>query len=368
MRILHVTKKYPNALGGDAIVVSSLEKEQTKQGHIVYIATTNCPEIIEKESLYKFGLKDKAKNLDKISFKRVFSLIILTYQGLLYIKKIKPDVIHSHSSDIGFIISIPAKAYHIPVINTAHIVTFTNKEYHPIKRFAELFFLKYAGFKKIITVDKSSLSGFKKERIKRVEYIPNGVDLEYYCKQKAGKDDQIIRFLFIGRLEKQKGLEYLLQAVRILKNQNKKFLVTIVGNGSQEKNLKKLSKELEIEELIKFEGIIENKLIPEQYQNADIFILPSIHEGFPLVNLEAMASGLPIIATNVGSIPETVKDGVNGILVRPRDAEKLAEAMKKLIENETLRNQLGNKGREIAKEEYGWKKIAGKIMTAYATL
>lgn len=217
MKILHVTKKYPNALGGDAVVVSNLEKEQKKRGHFVYVLTTNCSEIVQKENVYKFGLKDKAKNLDKITFRRLFSLIILAYEGFFLLRKTKPDVIHTHSPDIGFIISIPARVYHIPLINTAHIVSFTNKEYGPIKRISELFLLKYAGFKKIIIVDKSSLEGFVKAGIKNVEYIPNGVDFEYYSRQKAVKGDHLIRFLFIGRLEKQKGLEYLLQAVSALK-------------------------------------------------------------------------------------------------------------------------------------------------------
>lgn len=81
-----------------------------------------------------------------------------------------------------------------------------------------------------------------------------------------------------------------------------------------------------------------------------------------------MASRLPIIATNVGSVPETVKDGINGIMVRPRDIENIAEAMKKMIENKPLRERLGNKGREIAETEYCWKEISGKIMAVYTAL
>ena len=100
MKILHLTKKYPDALGGDAVVVSNLEKEQTKIGHEVFILTSNCPEIKEKENVFKFGLKDISLNLDRITIRRVISLIILLFLGFKYLRRLKPDVIHAHSADL----------------------------------------------------------------------------------------------------------------------------------------------------------------------------------------------------------------------------------------------------------------------------
>ena len=89
MRILHVTKKYPNALGGDAIVSFNLEKQQKKLGHKVFILTTNCDEILEKPNIIKFGLKDLAQNWDFVTFKRLFSSLILFFLSFCIIYKQK---------------------------------------------------------------------------------------------------------------------------------------------------------------------------------------------------------------------------------------------------------------------------------------
>ncbi len=124
MRILQVTKKYPNALGGDAIVTFNLEKQQMKLGHEVFILTTNCDEIIDKPNVIKFGLKDLAQNWDFVTFKRLFSSLILFFLSFSLIKKIRPDVVHSHSVDLGFILSFICKLYKIPIINQCHGVFF----------------------------------------------------------------------------------------------------------------------------------------------------------------------------------------------------------------------------------------------------
>ena len=101
------------------------------------------------------------------------------------------------------------------------------------------------------------------------------------------------------------------------------------------------------------------------YANADIFVLPSYYEAQGIVLLEAMASGLPCVATNIGGIPETVIDGKNGILVEPRNPMKLAQAILTLAEDEDLRLKYGRMGRKRVVEEYDWRKIASKTEKVY---
>ena len=117
MRILHITKKYPNALRGDTIVSFNLEKQQKKLEHEAFILTTNCDEIIDKPNVIKFGLKDLAQNWDIVTFKRLFSSLILFFLSFSLIKKIRPDVVHSHPIDLGSILSFVCKLYKIPIIN-----------------------------------------------------------------------------------------------------------------------------------------------------------------------------------------------------------------------------------------------------------
>ena len=366
MKILHITKKYPEALGGDAVVVYNLEKQQKKAGHKVFILTSNCSEIVEKESIHKFGLRDSAPNQDKITFRRVISLFILLFSGFKYIKNLKPDIIHSHSTDLGFFISFPARLYHIPVVNTCHGVTFPDKQYGFAKRFAEKFFLKYGGFKKIITVDKSSLKFLEEAGINNAMYTPNGVDIEHFDRQRLQKrENRKIRFLFVGRLESEKGLEYLFHAVKLLQGRTKNFDVLLVGDGAQRKRLEILAQSLDIEEYVQFKGKVNMNSVIDIYRNSDVFVLPSIHEGFGIVNLEAMASRLPIVATNVGGVPEIIKDGENGLLVEPKDSKALANAMLKLIGDKNLRNKLGENGRKLVEEKYSWARVGIDVQRVY---
>ena len=371
MKILHITKKYPEALGGDAVVVYNLEKQQEKIGHKVSIVTSNCSGIKNKENVFKFGLKDIAPNLDKITIRRVMSLIILFFWGLKRLGKLYPDIIHSHSADLGFFISFPAGLYHIPVVNTCHSVTFPDKQYGFMKRFAEIFFLKYGRFKRIITVDKSSLESFKEAGINNVIYIPNGVDTERFDRQKQKfekRGDQKIIFLFVGRLESEKGLKYLFHAVRILKDRTKNFKFLIVGDSSQRNAFKNLAKNLGIEEYIFFMGKVDTDKIIKIYHNSDVFVLPSIHEGLPLTLLEAWAARLPIVTTNVGGIPEICVNRENALIVPPKDPEALADAMIEILEDGMLAKKMGKNGRKLVEEKYTWEKIAEKTEKVYERL
>ena len=218
MRILHLTKKYYPMIGGDAYVVHNLKEQQTKSGHTVYVLTSNCDEIAQNEEVLKFGLKDSSANLDKITPKRLISLFFLFLWGFGKIRMLKPDLIHSHSADMGFFISFAAKFYRIPLVNTCHGISFNDKQYSTFKREAEKFFLRYSGFKRIITVDENGLRSLKSAKFDNGVYIPNGVDIHKFERKHFEKNSKKIRFLFVGRLEKQKGIDDLIKATYLLRN------------------------------------------------------------------------------------------------------------------------------------------------------
>lgn len=205
MIILHVTKKYPKAIGGDATCVFNLEKEQEKRGHKVFILAANCRDIVNKSNLYKFGLGDISSNWDKVTCNRIFSLLLFG-KSLFVLSKTKPDIIHTHSADLGFIISIWAKLKGIPVINTCHGVTFPFKFLSKTKRYAELFFLRWGFFSKIITVDANSLDSFREYRLKNYEYVHMlGVDQEGFANIKkrafVSEKHRYIKLIFVGRID-----------------------------------------------------------------------------------------------------------------------------------------------------------------------
>ncbi len=371
MIILHVTKKYPKAIGGDATCVFNLEKEQEKRGHKVFILASNCRDIVNKSNIYKFGLRDISSNWDRVTFNRIFSLLLLFGKSIFVLSKTKPDIIHSHSADLGFIISIWAKLKGIPVINTCHGVTFPFKFLSKAKRYAELFFLRWGFFSKIITVDANSVDSFREYRLKNYEYAHMlGVDQDEFAKIKerifVSQKHRYIKLIFVGRIDPLKKLDCIIKAAGQLKEFLGYFEVWIIGDGPCKEDLIKLSRELNVDKNIKFFKAITNKeRLIKMYCLADIFVLPSIWEGFPLVILEAWAAGLAVIATEVGGITAVCKNGENALLIPPNDTGALVNSILTLNKDVNLRDKISNNGQKIVKEKYGWDIIAAKLDDVY---
>ena len=136
-----------------------------------------------------------------------------------------------------------------------------------------------------------------------------------------------------------------------------------VGEGALKEKLKKLCVDLKIEKTVIFAG--ERNDMPEILFSIDIFVLPSLREGLPLTILEAMACGRPVIATNVGGIPEAVKDGENGILVYPKDPEALYRAMNELLGDREKREKMGRIGKRMCDESFRAQTMVEKIEDLY---
>ncbi len=182
------------------------------------------------------------------------------------------------------------------------------------------------------------------------------------------------KILFVGQCSEYKGIEYLIQAVSLIAAEN--IALDIVGNTSSDKKyfdyLQKIIKENKLQMKVRFHGHIKNKTILEQfYKNADIFVLPSLVEGFGIVILDAMSFKLPVVASEIGAIPELVRDGDNGLLVLPKNAAALAEAIKRLIDSPALCKQLGEAGYNFITENhkyYSWNKVSERALQAMEPL
>lgn len=364
MKILHITKKYPPLIGGDALVVYNLKKQQVKLGYNVYIITPDCEEIEDTEVL-KFGLKEYPYNLDRITPRRIFSLILLSFWGFKNLRKLRPDIIHCHSADLGFFISIVARLYKINVINTCHGISFSDMQHSFSKRFAEKFFLKYAGFKKIITVDMKGLQTLRSAQIRNVVYVPNGVELHRFQNIKK-RENTRTKFLFVGRLEKQKGIIYLIKAAEILRNKTD-FEIIIVGEGSEATYLMKTVLGLNLKEIVKFKGRVDEHTLDEYYIECDSFILPSLWEGLPLTLLEAAAAEMPIVVSDVGGISSFFTHGESILLVEPKNVEALAEAMLKINDDKKLREKLGHNARNLV-DKFSWENTSKILDEIYGNV
>lgn len=196
-----------------------------------------------------------------------------------------------------------------------------------------------------------------------IEVVPNGVELSVFENSKRApgdKDKKVI--VTTSRLVWKNGIDILIKAAKILKDKEEGgFAVRIVGSGPLEIELKKLVSDLGLNEIVSFAGHVPPEKIPEELLRADIFARPSRSEGLGSSFLEAMAAGLAVIGTPVGGIPDFLKDGENGLLVKTESPDDLASKLLILIKDRALRDRLGVSARRLIVSGYGWDMVASRM-------
>jgi glycosyltransferase involved in cell wall biosynthesis len=358
MKILHVVKKYPEALGGDAIVVSNLRTQQKIAGHDTVIVTSNCDEIADGPHIYKFGLKDTAANLDAITPRRIISLVILFFKMFVFLAKERPDVIHTHSVDMAFFVSFAARLYHIPIVHTFHIVTFYDKDQPALRRNTELWLAKNAKARKITAPNVYDVKKLQSAGFWRTALLPNGVDIKFWGAKTAAKKNPPFTFLAIGRLEQQKGYDFLIKAAaQFAKTSKASFIVKIVGEGSQKTTLKTLINQLGAQDIVSLVGRKTPEEIRNLFGEADAAVFPSLYETTPVTMLEAWAASVPVIVTSVGILRDAPVDFGAAYIVKPKDEISLMRAMRRCMNDHDMRLQIATKGRAEA-ERYDWPLVA----------
>ena len=201
----------------------------------------------------------------------------------------------------------------------------------------------------------------------KVKVIPNGVDLKVFTNSNERIPlDGDPAVLFIGHFARLKGIDILIQAIAKLKPQLPNIKLHLVGRGN-DKYFANIAKKEGIEEQVIFHSWATQSKAASYYKSADICVFPSRHEGFGIVILEAMASGIPVIASDIPSFREILSDGVDGKLFEKENVEALADAIITLYTNSKLRTQLShNATRKVT--QYSWDKIADKYISLYNSL
>ncbi len=209
------------------------------------------------------------------------------------------------------------------------------------------------------------LSRFGEHVTGKAHVIPVGVDWNYYATPSVKEDDSSESICFIGRIDRGKGLEFIIQALcKLPSSANLVLIGPLTGYADY---LKELSKTLEVSERVLFTGSVSEARKRNLLQRSRIFCLPSKYEGASMATLEAMAAGKPIVATKVGGLPYIVNDGCNGFLVEYGDVNALAEKLHLLISDIKLARDLGERSRSLARQ-FDWSKIARKICNVYENL
>lgn len=318
-----------------------------------YISFTEKPELLKHQ--YIFAAIGYGGNAERVLRERGFVVHILNRNFSIrnisniwavyqLIKKVKPDVVHTAAAEANFHGIIAAKLAGVKYIIGEEIgipshSSIAKKVFARVYRFAN----------KVICVSESVKNHLVKNgEISEEKGIVIYNPVSFPSKQEFEKSEKF-NIVYIGRLEKVKNVETLVKAFS--KIQNNKIQLTIVGDGREMDNLQNLVNELKITEAVLFEGFQNN--IGKYLSAADLYVLPSYSEGFGIAAVEAMFLKVPVLATNVGGVPEFIKDGENGWLFDPKSLEELVNKLEEILSlNTESRNAIGIKGFEEVCERF----------------
>ena len=353
----------PKQLAGTEIATHNIAKHLTMRGHEVHVITT-LDKGLSKESIVEGFYAHRIKTIERLGF----GPISFSIKSLFLINKIHPDILHSQSIlRTGLTCFITKKLF--------------KKHYIAYCQGSDIY--SSWMFKKVISrlVLKNAdaviaLTGDMKREIKKIYdrdiiVIPNGINLERFenlsredirRRLKIKEDEKVI--VFVGTLRPVKGVKYLIKTMKIITQKGTDTRLMLVGDGVDRGKLEGLVEELDLGKYVKFIGKVPNEEVPEYMVASDVFVLPSLSESFGIVNLEAMASGLPIVATKVGGLPEVVKDGETGFLVEPRNPEQIAEKVLLIFEDDELRERISENNKKKAKE-YSWESVVKRLEKVY---
>jgi len=353
--------------GGVTNHISSLEHYLTKMGHKVkVIAPASKAVSTFGDRFIPVGKPRPVPSSGSIARVTISLRLAPTIKAILDEEKF--DIIHLHEPLCPMLCTTVLRLSQTANVGTFH--AYGSIGYSLVKPLNTLFLKRW--FRKLhgkIAVSKPAMELVNKHFPGDYTIIPNGVDLDCFSCGVSPIDefgDGKINILFVGRLEKRKGLDYLIEAHKHIKQEIPNSRLIIVGPGTRLRN--KYEKRVAQNGLkdVVFVGCVSHDELPRYYKTADIVCAPATgKESFGIVLLEAMALGKPVVASNIDGYASIMTHGVEGLLVPPRDEKALAQALVSLMASESLRQQMGAKGRLTA-AEYDWKRIVQRVVDYYA--
>lgn len=277
------------------------------------------------------------------------------------------DIVHVHLVDLPLILGCllklmyNIKLYLKPGLDEFHQIIAPKEEFrYYFYKYLVLFSDKIQALNQRI-IENGRIIGLPRHKI---FYLPNGIDSNQFPYEFNEKKDFTITF--VGRLEHQKRVDILIQALEVLKSREKQFVCKIIGEGTQRKDLEYQTRERGLEECVFFLGFQTH--IKKFYYGSSVLVLPSLVEGFSNVLLEALSCGTPVIATDIDGNNDIIKGGVNGFLFPVNDYGALAEKIIYLIENPSILHSLSAGGRKLIEKNYDFTIFARKLYNIYREL
>jgi len=231
---------------------------------------------------------------------------------------------------------------------------------------------------KIIAVSnftKRELLQYYKVKEDKISVIHNGVDVTKFqptsnkrrAKEELGLKTDEIAILSVGRLYARKGLFTLIESIPAVTRRfpRAKFIISGKGQSNEMKKLVAHAEKLGVKDTILFTGYYPDKKLPMLYQAADVFAFSTFYENLPFAVLEALATGLPVVTTNVGGIPEMIENGKNGFLVQPSNSRELSDRILYFLEHPSEASEIALCARKVIEERFDWRLIVRKVLRVY---
>jgi glycosyltransferase involved in cell wall biosynthesis len=290
------------------------------------------------------------------------------------IKGFSPQIIHSHSG-IWYASANASRMAGVPImLHTEH------GRHFPEKKIVVFFDKKAIKLTDRLVCVSEDLSRYMADKVKvpknRIEVIKNGIMLENYkprwitssypLRNKYGIPEDAKVLVSVGRLETVKGQKYLIEAFEKLVGRHKNIFLWIIGDGSLRGDLFSYVKSQELENSVFFTGNVNN--VTDYLRESDVFILPSLSEGTPMALLEAMASGLTIVATRVGENEIALEHGRAGFLIPPGSVEELRSIIISILENSKKSREMGEEAHKLAYQKFSSKRMVEKYEELYLRL
>ncbi len=366
MKVLMITSYYAPYIGGAEIYVKEVAERLVKEGNKVIILTKRLGKLKNHEVIN--GVKVyRVRSLDFPQLRSFFSIPGLFFKGIKMARQ--SDIIHAHIAyPNGIVAYMIKKATGKPYILTLQgdeLMDYPEKKLLKLLKYPIGLALRNARYVHCISnalADKAKqYFGVEDDRIR---IIPNGVDIDAF--KQARKIDLKRNYnakkivIAVSRLSSKNNLEILIRAMRVIGNDVK---LVIIGDGVEREKLEALAKKLGVN--AEFVGKIGHDKIASYLKGADVFVRTPRTEGLGIAFLEAMAAGLPVIASDVGGIKDIVKNNINGLIVSNNDSKEIAMAIKRILDDKQLREKIIINGKEFVKD-YEWHGIYQKTKNLYS--
>lgn len=355
MKIVQIMPEF--GLAGAEIMCENLVYELVKLGHEVIVISMYDyhSAITERMESCNIDIRylGKKSGLDLSVTKKIYKIL----------KDEKPDVIHTHRYVMRYVIPAAKMAKTPRLVHTVHSVA--QKECGRIDQIINKYFYKFCN---VVPVALSKLvqdtvCEVYNRKSNETPIIYNGINLDKCERKSEYQLNQKIRILHIGRFADVKNHRGLIEAFDIFQKKYKNSELLLIGEGELRNSMEAMVDQLDLANKVKFLGLKSE--VCSYLKHSDIFVLPSFYEGIPMSLIEAMGTGIPIVATKVGGIPDMLESEKNALLVDV-NSEMIANACERIVEDHFLREKIGSNAL-VAAEEFSSIKMANEYIKVYAS-